>query len=117
MSAPSKRQHILDAACRIVKELGAVHLTLDAVAKEARVSKGGLLYHFPSKEALIQEMITHMDEKYLKNVEALSRQDKESRGIGPGHMPLKPSIKWRGTKIFSPLCWRVLPLLLIRSNL
>ncbi|AQR77011.1 TetR/AcrR family transcriptional regulator [Paenibacillus larvae] len=80
MSAPSKRQHILDAACRIVKELGAVHLTLDAVAKEARVSKGGLLYHFPSKEALIQEMITHMDEKYLKNVEALSRQDKESRG-------------------------------------
>jgi AcrR family transcriptional regulator len=32
-------------------------MTLEAVACEAGVSKGGLLYHFPSKEALISGMI------------------------------------------------------------
>jgi len=37
--------------------MGARHLTLDAVAREAGVSKGGLLYHFPSKEALLSAMV------------------------------------------------------------
>ncbi|MBB6672948.1 TetR/AcrR family transcriptional regulator [Cohnella nanjingensis] len=50
----SKRSAILQVACRLVRERGASRLTLDAVAKEAGVSKGGLLYHFPTKEALIQ---------------------------------------------------------------
>jgi AcrR family transcriptional regulator len=40
-----------------VVEAGATHLTLDAVAKSAGVSKGGLLYHFPSKEALLEGML------------------------------------------------------------
>lgn len=35
-------------------------MTLEAVAKEAGVSKGGLLYHFPNKDALIESMIEHM---------------------------------------------------------
>jgi len=35
-------------------------MTLDAVAKEAGVSKGGLLYHFPSKDALIEGLIENM---------------------------------------------------------
>lgn len=54
MNRNSKRTTILQVACRLVRKLGASHLTLDAVAKEAGVSKGGLLYHFPTKEALIQ---------------------------------------------------------------
>jgi len=37
--------------------MGARHLTLDAVAREAGVSKGGLLYHFPSKEGLLTAMV------------------------------------------------------------
>ena len=36
---------------------GVAKLTLEAVAKEAGVSKGGLLYHFSNKEALIEGMI------------------------------------------------------------
>ena len=32
-------------------------LTLEAVARVAGVSKGGLLYHFPSKETLITELV------------------------------------------------------------
>ncbi|GGG60790.1 TetR/AcrR family transcriptional regulator [Paenibacillus radicis (ex Gao et al. 2016)] len=54
MAQQSKRSAILQVACKLVRERGASQLTLDAVAKEAGVSKGGLLYHFPTKEALVQ---------------------------------------------------------------
>jgi AcrR family transcriptional regulator len=51
------RQAILDAANRVLTVKGAEGFTLEAVAAEASVSKGGLLYHFPSKNSLIQGMI------------------------------------------------------------
>lgn len=47
------RQRLFSAAMRVVRERGVGRLTLDAVAEGAGVSKGGLLYHFPSKEALL----------------------------------------------------------------
>jgi len=47
------RARILEAAERVVSEVGAARLTLDGVAHTAGVSKGGLLYHFPSKESLL----------------------------------------------------------------
>ncbi len=53
----SSREAILDAAEAVVLGAGAVHLTLDAVAERAGVSKGGLLYNFPNKEALLQAMV------------------------------------------------------------
>ncbi len=47
------QEAILDAATRVITRDGAARLTLDAVAREAGVSKGGLLYHYPSKDALL----------------------------------------------------------------
>lgn len=47
------RGALLDAAERVVLRDGAGQLTIDAVAAEAGVSKGGVLYAFPSKDALI----------------------------------------------------------------
>lgn len=49
---------IVDAAEAVVIEAGASHMTLDAVAAKAGVSKGGLLYHFPTKVALLEAMIS-----------------------------------------------------------
>jgi len=60
------RDRLLDAAERVVVESGATHLTLDAVAKSAGVSKGGLLYHFPSKEALLEGMLS----RHFQDVDA-----------------------------------------------
>ncbi|HEU4328345.1 MAG TPA: TetR/AcrR family transcriptional regulator [Roseiflexaceae bacterium] len=54
------RLELLLAAGRLVQTSGVRTLTLDAVAREAGVSKGGLLYHFPSKDALITGMIDHV---------------------------------------------------------
>jgi len=50
------RERVLEAAERVVGDIGAARLTLDAVAQAAGVSKGGLLYHFPSKESLLSAL-------------------------------------------------------------
>jgi AcrR family transcriptional regulator len=51
---------IIQAALAVAADKGAGKVTLDAVAKVAGVSKGGLIYHFPSKEALISAMVQHL---------------------------------------------------------
>ncbi len=54
------KERLLKTAMRILQEEGSEKLTLDYLAKKAGVSKGGLLYHFPNKEKLIQEIIQRM---------------------------------------------------------
>jgi AcrR family transcriptional regulator len=51
------RSQILDSAEAVVMRDGVRNMTLDAVAAQAGVSKGGLLYHFRSKEDLAAAMI------------------------------------------------------------
>jgi AcrR family transcriptional regulator len=61
--AAAALDRILDAAEQLVGDEGVRNLTLDAVAHLAGVSKGGLLYHFPSKDALLAGMIErHIDQ-------------------------------------------------------
>ena len=57
---PRSRERILDAAEELVREIGSGRLTLDAVAERAGLSKGGLLYNFPTKDALLQGMLERM---------------------------------------------------------
>ncbi|HWV20566.1 MAG TPA: TetR/AcrR family transcriptional regulator [Devosia sp.] len=54
------RGALLDAAERVVLRDGAGQLTMDAVAAEAGVSKGGVLYAFPSKDALIDALFARV---------------------------------------------------------
>lgn len=53
---------MLDAAQAVVLAKGAGSLTLDAVAKQAGASKGGVMYNFPSKQALLAALGTRMIE-------------------------------------------------------
>ncbi|WP_339315173.1 TetR/AcrR family transcriptional regulator [Paenibacillus sp. FSL R10-2734] len=69
MNSNSKRKTILIAASMIVKNNGVEKLTLEAVAKEAGVSKGGLLHHFPNKEALIKGMVEQLTNDFFTNVQ------------------------------------------------
>lgn len=57
---PSTRDRILDALEQLLLESGPLHTTLDAVAAAAGVSKGGLLYHFPSKDAMLAAMVRRL---------------------------------------------------------
>src|SRR5580658_4525450 len=75
------RDRLLDAAERVVVEAGATHLTLDAVAKSAGVSKGGLLYHFPSKEALLEGMLArHFQDLDSEVTKRLASRERKTSG-------------------------------------
>ncbi len=57
----SARDRILDAFQRVLVAGGERAATLDAVAAAAGVSKGGLLYHFASKDALVDGLIDRLE--------------------------------------------------------
>lgn len=69
------RTRVLDAAEAIVQSRGVAGLTLEAAARDAGVSKGGLLYHFASKEALLVAMLRRlaafMETEYRACLEAI----------------------------------------------
>lgn len=48
---------LLDAAEKVVVQRGIANMTLEAVAAEAGMSKGGLLHHFHTKDRLIEAMV------------------------------------------------------------
>jgi len=62
------RDRLLDAAGAVVMRDGAQALTLDAVAEEAEVSKGGLLYHFKSKRDLVEGMVERWLAEFEKDI-------------------------------------------------
>jgi AcrR family transcriptional regulator len=73
---------MLDAAEDVVLRDGIGRLTLDAVAKEARLSKGGLMHHFPTKDALIDAMVRRKVQGWREECdEAIERQPP-----GPGRV-------------------------------
>src|SRR4028118_1337471 len=77
----SSRAKILDAASELVSEIGAGRLTLDAVAERAGLSKGGLLYNFPTKEALLQGMIQRLIDQGAAEREALREHAPPGRNL------------------------------------
>ncbi|GAA2412110.1 TetR/AcrR family transcriptional regulator [Nonomuraea africana] len=60
MPRPSSRERLLDAAAEVLLADGAESLTLEAVAQRAGVSKGGLFYHFPTKQAMVAAMVERL---------------------------------------------------------
>lgn len=63
------RRAILDATASLLVQRGA-GVTLNDVAREAGISKGGLLHHFPSRDALFLEVLRDTQEKLRSNVNA-----------------------------------------------
>jgi AcrR family transcriptional regulator len=64
------RDRLLDAAGAVVMRDGAQALTLDAVAEEAEVSKGGLLYHFKSKRDLVEGLVERWMTEFQREIDA-----------------------------------------------
>src|SRR5690625_3428562 len=81
MVATDTKTLLLQSTSRIISEKGFGKLTLDAVCKEAGVSKGGLLYHFPNKKALIQGLnyyVLQNTRQYIHEEEKNSNNFKEA---------------------------------------
>ncbi|SED65676.1 TetR/AcrR family transcriptional regulator [Ruania alba] len=73
---PAARAKVLHAFAEILVSQGERAATLDAVAERAGVSKGGLLYHFPTKEALVEGIAAYLGELVAADTEQM-RADPE----------------------------------------
>ncbi len=71
---------LLDAAIRVVTRDGFAAMTLEAVAKEAGVSKGGLTHHFATKDALITAMLDHFVQRLLRELDRVAADDPVVKG-------------------------------------
>jgi AcrR family transcriptional regulator len=76
----STRSRIVNGALKIVRDQGITKLTIADVAQEAGVSKGGLLYHFPSKDELIFGVLRDTIEQHLIEIAELQAKDPEPIG-------------------------------------
>jgi len=74
----NSREKILAAAADVARETGPGSLSLDAVASRAGVSKGGLLYNFPTKAKLMQALV----EDYLREFERALETARTTDGRG-----------------------------------
>jgi len=68
-AAGETRDRLLDAAARLLLR-DPSKLTLDAVAQEAGVSKGGLLYHFSSKAQLLDAVVDRWEATFQAEIDA-----------------------------------------------
>lgn len=66
----SARDRILDATAAVLQGDGLMHLTLETVAVRAGVSKGGLLYHFHTKQDLLRGLVDREFDRFEADIEA-----------------------------------------------
>lgn len=66
---PRARNKVLAAAREIVEREGAGALTFEELSRVSGVTRGGITYHFPTKDALLQGLLEH-DMQQWKDSEA-----------------------------------------------
>jgi AcrR family transcriptional regulator len=68
-SPEDTRRALLDAAGTAIRVRG-ISASLDDIARQAGVSKGGLLYHFPAKDALVRALAQDILDAFRAEVSA-----------------------------------------------
>jgi AcrR family transcriptional regulator len=77
------RQEILQAALEVLREGGVEAVTLASVAGALGMTKQALYHYFPSKEALMQSLVTALiDDEVETLVMAVEAADSDSNSLG-----------------------------------
>ncbi len=71
----STRGRIIRSAIEIARNQGITRVTIQSVANAAKVSKGGLLYHFPSKDDLVLGMLVDSIDAFFIRLQELADED------------------------------------------
>lgn len=67
---PKARLKVLEAAERVVRERGAAALTFEEVVAASGVTRGGITYHFPTKEDLLRALVERDRDQWAATLEA-----------------------------------------------
>jgi len=62
-----RKQQLIEATIDCIDKLGLSQTTLAHISKRAGVSQGNLIFHFRSKDLLLQQALRHLSEEYLNN--------------------------------------------------
>lgn len=73
----SRRERILDAAFSAFAARGYRETAVDDIAGAAETSKGGIYFHFPSKEAIFRELMQTTADKLVARVERAVAEETE----------------------------------------
>jgi AcrR family transcriptional regulator len=65
----TRRQRVLDAALEVFAQHGYGETAVDEIARVSETSKGGLYFHFPSKQALFLALVDDASVALLRRVE------------------------------------------------
>ena len=65
----TRRQRVLDAALEVFTQHGYGDTAIDEIARASDTSKGGLYFHFPSKQALFLALLDEASVALLRRVE------------------------------------------------
>lgn len=90
------RQKLLDAAATVIRKRGT-GATLDDIAAASGVSKGGLLYHFSTKDELFQALASNLFQEFRQAVHAAV----EPADTSPGRLTrayIRASMDTRGSQ-------------------
>jgi AcrR family transcriptional regulator len=71
---------ILAGAEKAILAKGIANATIEDVAREASVSKGGVLHHFPNKEAILVGLLQDLIARFEADIESYRSQDPDSKG-------------------------------------
>lgn len=74
------RERLIETARELALDHGLSAIPISAVAEGAGVTKGGLLHHFPTKNALIDAVFAHMLAELEAKLEGLMTADRRSEG-------------------------------------
>jgi AcrR family transcriptional regulator len=69
---------IVNAATRIFGERGFAAATMDDIAAAARVAKGAVYHHFPTKEALFEAVFDQVSLELVSDLDRISLAEKDA---------------------------------------
>ncbi len=91
----TRRQRLLDAALEVFSQRGYSDTAIDEVARISDTSKGGVYFHFPSKQALFLALLDEASEELLAHMRAAMQ--KEADPLARGEAALREALRVFGS--------------------
>ena len=70
-----RKHQLIDATMDCIDRLGISQTTLARIAERAGLSQGNIVFHFQSKEALLDQTLRHLSDEYRTNWQAAIAQN------------------------------------------
>lgn len=62
-----RKQQLIEATIECIDKLGLSQTTLAKIAERAGLSQGNVVFHFQSKDALLEQTLHHLNDEYQAN--------------------------------------------------